>query len=83
MADDVHTESSRDGLVATPVGIGYPGTEKRHAVLPELVEGRDTEGRGLALTESTRLLRAGSGVGTIWERLHNEVGDCKKREKSH
>lgn len=77
MTKDIHAQGSADGLVTAPMGIGDPSSEKRHAVLPELVEGSDTVSCGLAPSQGTGLVGAGTGDAARGHRLHNKVGDCK------
>ena len=48
MAEEINAQGPVDGLVAAPVLVGDVGTEERHQVLPELVEGGDAGGGTLA-----------------------------------
>ena len=73
---EVDAEGRRDGLVAAPFGVGDPGAEEGHEVLPELVEGGDARRGALAHAQSAGLVDAGPGDGAFGEPLLDEVCDC-------
>lgn len=62
VTDFSNEDRVEDGLVATKVLVGNPGTEQRADVNPEGVEGGQGEGNLLAQTEGTRLSFIAGGV---------------------
>ena len=75
VADDVDTQGVVDGHVTSQVLIGDVGTEERHEVLPELVEGGDTESSALAHAQNTGLVGVSTSGGAFRKSVVNEVGD--------
>lgn len=79
VTDDIDTEGGTDGSVTTEPAVGNVGTEQRHGVLPESIEGRQRERGSLTQAEGTGLaildVVASTCGGVVWQLLLNEVGE--------
>jgi hypothetical protein len=62
--------------VSSKISIGYPCTEKRHDIDPEVIEGSNTSRSSLSEGEGARLTTVtSSSIRASWKRLLNEVGN--------